>query len=373
MTLDERGRRASRAIERSVEGVTAPELHARAPRPRLVYAPIAAVFALLVAGLVFLRATNVIGPTQSATLGKKVATIPLGHIPSAIVTDEFGDVWVASDADGLLLKVDPERDRVVGSIHVGAHASSLVLSGGFVWVASDPNGFVTQVDVATMHIVRRVHVAGPVTGLAVQNNLIWAATATGKLDAIDPGNGSVRHDFLVSSSVSGLVAAGGSLWTLEPQIGVTSDNVVLYVLRVDPRSGRVLRTLLIGETQGPSYLTAYAGAVWAASLHPGGLHRIDPSANSARTIDIPGLYIADLVSPNIPGSNASERTMWVIAGTSGFSGPNWYLLQVNTRTGDIVRRVTLDSEGVGPAAGPGTLWVGQSTSKSLLRFQLIER
>ncbi|MGZ6515730.1 MAG: hypothetical protein ACXVD8_12530 [Actinomycetota bacterium] len=370
MTLDERARSASRAIERSVEGVSAPELGARTARTALVYAEMAALFALLVVGLVLLRTSNVIGPARtSVTLGKQVASIPLGHIPSTIVTGQFGEVWVASNNDGMVLKVDTTGDRVIGSVHVGKIASSLVLNAGTVWVASDPSGVVTQVDAETLHIVRRVTLAHSVTGLAVQGDLIWAATSDGRLDAIDPANGIVRHDFLVAPNIQGLVAAGGSLWTVEPQIGFNADTAVGYVLRVDPRSGTVLHAFLMGEIEGPNYITAYAGAVWMGSQHPGNVKRIDPLNNSMQTLDVLGVYIADLVSPDVGGSSARGLTLWLIAGDYS---PRSYLLQLNTHTGDVLRRVTLDDEGVGPAVGPGTLWVGQSTSKRLLRFQLIE-
>jgi hypothetical protein len=339
-----------------------------------VYAPIVAVFALLVAVLVLI---NVVAPGRtSVTLGKQLATIPLGHTPSTIVTGRDGEVWVASNDDGMILKVDSTDDRVVGSARVGRIASSLVLNAGSVWVASDPSGVVTQVDAETLRVVRRVPLTQPVTGLAVQDGLVWAATSGGRLDAIDPINGVVRQDFLVGPNIQGLVAAGGSLWTIEPQIGFSEDTAVGYVLRVDPRSGAVMRVFLMGEIQGPNYITAYAGAVWAGSQHPGSVTMIDPSKNSAHVIQFADVYIADLVTPDIGGSSAQGNTFWLIGGDPRRFGQNYsphsYLLQVNTHTGHVVRRVTLDELGVGPAVGPGALWVGQSVPKTLLRFQLIQ-
>jgi DNA-binding beta-propeller fold protein YncE len=190
---------------------------------------------------------------------------------------------------------------------------------------------------------------GRVTAVAVDGNAIWAAHGCA-VSRVDP------HTNRVVATV-GLPPVRGGCWV----VGMAAGAGALWLsqsgerlLRVDPRSGRVVAALALFGVGAPAVT---AGGVWAECCwggiqgrHPAGsLVRVDPaSSRVVARIPLPGLPTAVGVGPS---------GVWV----TGAGGPIW---RVDPASGRVV--VTMRVPGglgglphEGPAGEAGEVLVGR--------------
>ena len=183
-------------------------------------------------------------------------------------------VWVASTGTGDLLVLDSHSLATQQSIHLGDERSgrapqSIVTDGASVWV-SDDNGVVSRFDGLTGVRTSRVHLPAKEV----------------RLDGID-GAGTLYAHTLRGNSVFEITTGVGS----EPD---TIGRELPLTAEVD--------SMLGGLTIGP-------GSVWAATLNPDQLLRVDPaSLDISEQAPIAGI---DHES-NVPiAIAATEDTAWV--------------------------------------------------------------
>jgi virginiamycin B lyase len=202
------------------------------------------------------------------------ATIPVGSKPDGIAVSK-GAVWVANRDGPSVSRIDPATNRVVATIRVAprraccADHMSVATGGGKVWVAVPNGDVVVRIDPAKNAVTATVHVQGPCGFLAANARTTWVAGGhcTGGVTQVDAHarkpNRTVRGKMF---SPIGLALASGSLWT--------SDLDARKIVRIDPRTRRILGRLVVGGY--PVRLTAGFGSVWVQD-DKGRVLRIDPS------------------------------------------------------------------------------------------------
>jgi glutamine cyclotransferase len=195
-------------------------------------------------------------------------TLPHGV---AVVGDT---VWVASTGTGELLLMDPEslvvRQRIrLGGERSGRAPQGLVTDGASVWV-SDDNGVVSRFDGAT----------------GVQSSRLQLPAKEVRLDGIDAG-GTLYANTL----------RGNSVFEITTGVGTEPDTIGRE-LSLTPE----VDSMLGGLTVGP-------GSVWAATVNPDQLLRVDP-----QSLDIIGHAPISAIDheSNVPVAvAASNRAVWV--------------------------------------------------------------
>jgi virginiamycin B lyase len=244
MTVDDRLRRATTALDRSVQEVDVVQRlgqlkgrQRRQARAAIVVAAVVLVVAVgaLVVGLAVARQREDVVRPAPRPLGKVVGTVPLpaGEPPWGVAFAE-GDVWAlintsSSASGGTVARIDPKTNRVVATIPVGQNPGRGVGGAGAVWVVNYGGSTVSRIDPATNKLV-----------------------ATIKLGAQAP---------------SGLGIADGAVW-----VTAASDKAVF---RIDPATNAVVGR--IGVRGGNVSLATGAGAVWVQSLDGNLITRIDPN------------------------------------------------------------------------------------------------
>lgn len=117
---------------------------------------------------------------------------------SRIVCDEvragFGSLW--TNPGGSIVRIDPSTQRHVATIDlgspVGAAGIEMAIGEGSVWVAlsdpenSDGNGLVVRIDPETNDIVGELRLPTPAKGIAVGEGAVWVTDGLGTLYRIDP-------------------------------------------------------------------------------------------------------------------------------------------------------------------------------------------
>ena len=256
----------------------APPAPSRGPRRRrgllLVGAALATLAAVLVA--LVLWGDDGLSGIDEDTVGRidaGGATIDaqyrVGRGPGAVVSGA-GSVWVASDRDRTVTRIDPSRDRVA-TIDPGGDPAALAFGAGSLWVADGRSTRVLQVDPRVDRVVQSVAVTSVPRALTVGFGALWVAGAgDGALTRIDLRSGRTGRPKPLGMRPTALVAGAGAVWAVSESAGV--------VARIEPRTGATVRTTPVGG--GPTALALGAGGVWVANRDDGTVSRLDPSTGA---------------------------------------------------------------------------------------------
>jgi hypothetical protein len=187
-----------------------------------------------------------------------------------------GSVWVADDAGGEVIRIDPVSNEVVGRIPVGDGPASMAFSGGQAWVANHRDRGITVVDTETNEATPLVRMkAGAPERLALLGGRLWVTGRGIDLFGLDPATGKVEKVVDVGASGIDLVAADGALWvpSRSAEIDPSGFPTMNALRRVTPDG----RMTVAAEPSGPldvHGLAAGDGAVWLADTTNGVLYRV---------------------------------------------------------------------------------------------------
>jgi class 3 adenylate cyclase/DNA-binding beta-propeller fold protein YncE len=155
-----------------------------------------------------------------ARRGKVEARIRHGGIPGvgpAYVAADAAAVWVYAAGGGTLTRIDPETNEVVSSTEL--RASGPVAAGfGSVWVADGQYNQVFQFAPGSVtgstapSVVRSVAVGERPVGLAAGAGALWVAVADGTVAKVDPLSGEVTDTIMVGGNLGGIYADEDTVW-----------------------------------------------------------------------------------------------------------------------------------------------------------------
>jgi class 3 adenylate cyclase len=149
-----------------------------------------------------------------ARRGKVEARIRHEGIPGvgcAYVAADAEAVWVYAATGATLTRIDPETNEVVSSTKLAA-SGPMAAGFGSVWVADSANNQVFQLAPGSVtgstapSVVRSVAVGGPPVGLATGASALWVAVADGTVAKVDPLSGEVTDTIMVGGNLGGIYA-----------------------------------------------------------------------------------------------------------------------------------------------------------------------
>ena len=288
-------------------------------------------------------------PAQMAEL-RHIAGRPADGVSAA------GAVWLFDDRADALLRVDPADGRVLARtpLRSGATAAALAAAGGSVWIVPTPWRSHTAPDrigrpLPLIHVDTRSGLAGQSDlrtpsgtpfvpfGLVATGDALWVWGPTGAL-RIDPASGrvlrsiTVRHD-----TVMGFTATADTAWL------ATEDG---RLLRVDARTGARTGAWPSPPIGGPVDVVA-AGNVVAVGGHTGAVTGVDATTGQRRWRTELGAArsIAML-----------DGRLWLAVPSP--TRPRDDLLAVDPATGRVVSRSPLPASGAQAVVPVGdALWV----------------
>jgi hypothetical protein len=213
-------------------------------------------------------------------------------------------LWINRNSDpmgakpGELDKLDWSTGRLLARLPFERGVSDLTYGDGSLWVTvgSSPATLV-RVNPATVRPIGKPIAVAPrrAFGSAFGSAAVWeTGFDDGSLARVDAATGRLERIKLGGAAV-GVVVSGGSVWIAVRDRGV--------VIRVDPRTLRVLHTTKVGKN--PAYLAAAGGLIWVANQTDGTVTRID--ARTGQTIGLPIRITPDDAS-NLAAAGSS---VWV--------------------------------------------------------------
>jgi Bacterial extracellular solute-binding proteins, family 5 Middle len=221
--------------------------------------------------------------------------------------EEQGVTWAQGhDADwavfsnGTLLKIDPRERRVVRSVGLGITPQSMAVGIGSVWVAAGDRPVLLRLGETYADLQERYRL---------------------------PTTGGAKGDGLNAVAI-----AHGSVWVAQGE---------RRVLRIDPRSGRVLAKI---PAPGAVALAPASDAVWVAGGEQGDAYRIDPAVNAVVTRVELDPYVCCVAAGGGYGWAMNHRV--------------WKL----SSEGRALSSTPIDGDGANLSWTGGALWVAEGVS-----------
>ena len=298
----------------------------------------------------------------------------------------------AAAGGDVVVAIDPATNRVAERFSVGATPTAVSIGAGVAWSVNADDGTISRVDLRTAN-TRTVRTAtvpvdvaagadgpwvvtstqeygpasptalvrlDPVSGtvlttaelakgdgppiriapelVAVAGGAVWAIGQTGLLTRVEPRTGRTRT--IPRVRPTRLAAGDGQLWLLVERRA--NKRSAPNLLRVDPRSGRVIARVLV-PSDSLGTLAVGAGAVWVTDALAGGVWRVVPlSAMSPRII---------AVGPGIDSVAAGADGVWTASSLAGT------VAHIEPATGRVEAVIRLGSTPRGIALGSGRVWV----------------
>jgi streptogramin lyase len=318
-------------------------------------------------------------PGTADPIGERVqARIPIGISDVCSTVAAGGSVWVAGLEKPWIVRVDPERNRVISRVRVPGRPCQLEEHDGLLWALISEAEQLLAIDPVTERVVRRVrteHTCQVSVGFAFGDGALWLVEDEGlyKVSKRDPRTGATITDVppLSDPTIEGgstgpcaLAVAAGSLWVGTPN----------KVLRVDTRSGRVLDSIDAGFT--PWFLVVGLGdEVWVGNFHFGEMRRLDARSGRVAAIYKFGGY----------GITADENDLWatssVLESDAERGGRDPILVRLDRRRDHVTGRyrvgrrappgVKQEEAGIVlgfPQLAYGSLWVAHNIERRLYRL-----
>ncbi len=257
--------------------------------------------------------------------------IAVGRAPLRVAASPDA-VWVSSERDGTLTRLDPESGEPIGRpVRVGTGVSGVAVGGRWLWATNPRRGQLLRLDKDGGRVLETIALGGAPGPIALGGGRVWVADEDGAgVTAVNSEGGRVYRRGLPPHAAPLRLATGaGGLWVSNASSG--------EVRRIDLDSLEVGEPTAVGR--GPAGVTVARGLVWVANSRSDTVSKVDPSIHAVLGDPIE-------VGGRPGGIDAGSSAVWVASATE-----------------DAVTRIDLSSgerEGspIGVGLEPGAVAVG---------------
>ena len=291
-----------------------------------------------------------VADTRSAP--SSITEIPIGHsfgVRGLDVTEDA--VWVTSQFDEELYRVDPTTDRIVDTFSIPDHIEGVRAVGGWLWLSRYEPNEVIRVDPATGALIDRLGF-GSQPNIASDGERLWVIAERGgesQVVEIDPNTAAEIGEIPLGAPPGFATIDGDSLWVAN--LGTTT------VSRVDLAEGRVAAVIDVGAE--PRSVVVAAGSIWVAvnktgTEQSGSVVRIDPTTAEVTASVVTGRWIHSLA--------AGDDAVWA---TNFLDGT---ISVIDARSAVVVATSPIGNRPGGVATGHGSVWLTLHRRNVLLRI-----
>jgi len=187
-----------------------------------------------------------------------VATVEMPR-PCGTMALEQGFIWQASCPELKVYKINAKTAKIDAILDTGLaepRGETNVVSGaGSVWVPTDAEGKISRIDPQTNEIIAEIEVEPGTFFLAFGEGALWAvASEENLLQRIDPETNTVTGSVKLGEQPGFLAAGEGYVWVQEQGDGT--------VAKVDPEAMTVAGRTEVGETLLYGDIDTGDGKVW---------------------------------------------------------------------------------------------------------------
>jgi YVTN family beta-propeller protein len=202
-----------------------------------------------------------------------LAAVTTGKEPCAGLAVGFDSLWVPNCGDKTLARVSLKGAKLEATLPFGVPDSEggIAAGAGSVWIMTDKNGTLTRIDPATNKAVAEIYVAPGSYTVFFGDDAVWVtSTEKNLLTRVNARTNVVEQTIPVGPKPRFLTVGEGSVWTLNQGDG--------SITRVDTKTNKVVATIEAGIPGGGGEIAVGEGSVWVTSFEfP--ITRIDISSN----------------------------------------------------------------------------------------------
>ena len=170
-----------------------------------------------------------------------------------------GFIWQASCPELKVYKINTETAEIDAILDTGLAEprgeTNVVAGAGSVWVPTDAEGKISRIDPKTNDVIAQIDVVAGTFFLAFGEGALWAvASGENLMQRIDPETNEVTGTVKLGEQPGFLTAGEGAVWIQEQGDGT--------VAKVDPESLEVLARTKVGESLLYGDIDAADGKVW---------------------------------------------------------------------------------------------------------------
>lgn len=257
-------------------------------------------------------------------------------------------VWVTSERDGTLTRLDPETGEVLRVRELGVGVSGIAIGGKWNWATDSRGGALLRLDPRSGEILKSIDVPGKPGPIALGGGRVWLAVQAGRgITAVNAEAGEVFRRGLPPQAPTLRLAWGAQgLWVAIADAG--------SVRRVDPVTLRTGEPIRVGG--GAAGVTVAGGLVWVASSRAGKVTKVDPALRAVvGTVEVGG---------HPGGIDAGTSAVWVADTEAGT------VSKIDLESGELDG----DPIEVGPepgavAVGGDAVWVANNGNGTVTRIE----
>jgi len=205
---------------------------------------------------------------------KIVAAVHVAGEACSGLASGFGSIWVPlCGKKPSLVRVDAVSNTISAVLPIAPAGpeGGITASRDSVWMVTDKNGTLCRIDPSTNVVRQKISVPSGSFNPLFSNGIIWiTGVETSVLTAVDAATGKVLESVPVGPKPRFLASGGGSIWTLNQGDGTIS--------RVDETSKKVIATISVGIPGVGGDIAHGAESVWPTVLGVP-LTRIDATTN----------------------------------------------------------------------------------------------
>ena len=259
------------------------------------------------------------------------------------VDDETGALFVASENDARLYRIDPETEAVTDGPELWAR-DVVGAAGGSVYVVLDDPVRIARLDGETFEEIASAEIAGTPTSARPIAGRLWVRTAERELVTMDLATLEARPEVPFDHGPGFLEEGPAGVWLTDLDAG--------EVARVDPETGATLTTV---ELEGARGIAVGDDAVWVTVDAPGRLVRIDPDDGSVDRV-------ADGIGRRPNAVAVDGDRIWVTTFGDG------RLLAFDADSLELVTSVPVGLRPGGIVVSGDSVWVSVHQRASILRL-----
>src|ERR1022692_858773 len=204
-----------------------------------------------------------------------VATVKVSGEACSGLASGFGSIWVpVCGKKAALVRIDAIKNTISATLPIAPAVpeGGTTASADSVWIVTDMNGTLSRIDPSTNRVRQKISIPPGSYNPIFSNGIIWiTGVENGVLTAVDAATGKVLESVAVGPKPRFLTSGGGCIWTLNQGDGTVS--------RVDEKSRKVIATIQVGIPGAGGDIGYGAESVWP-TVFGVPLIRIDATANN---------------------------------------------------------------------------------------------
>ena len=216
------------------------------------------------------------GMLEQWSVDGKLASVEMPR-PCGTMAMAEGHIWQASCPELKVYKINAKTAEIAAVLDTGlaepSGETNVVSGAGSVWVPSDPDGAITRIDPATDETQAKVDVAAGTAFLAFGEGALWAvASGESLLQRVDPQTNTVTGTVTLGDTPGFLAAGEGSVWVQEQGDGT--------VARIDPETLEIIARVEVGDNLKYGDIDVADGKVWLRTTDDQTFVVIDAETNA---------------------------------------------------------------------------------------------